>query len=284
MGRQAKVDTSHLLLDFTSYRLLSTGDILVGADGIHSQVRKHMLGSKSPTPKFDNMCIIYGLVPASTIDTSTTGIKFPAMMFTPSGVFMTLPIDPESKTLAWAISKSMTGDRTREEWRELERSGEGARQAKADYDDVKTEPVRSLIDKADDAQARLWPAYSIPDIPTWHTSRICLIGDAAHCLPPNGAQGAAMAFEDAAILTRLLASDGMTSYEELFIRFEKIRRPRIAELKRGSQKGGAMKAKTGPVGWYLKKWAFRGFFKWNGGVVQHNEETAYNVDEAKLEV
>ncbi|KAJ7258574.1 hypothetical protein C8J57DRAFT_1644506 [Mycena rebaudengoi] len=32
-------------------------------------------------------------------------------------------------------------------------------------------------------------AYSIPDLPTWHTPRVVLIGDAAHGLPPNGGMG-----------------------------------------------------------------------------------------------
>ncbi|KAJ7240176.1 hypothetical protein C8J57DRAFT_1245396 [Mycena rebaudengoi] len=32
-------------------------------------------------------------------------------------------------------------------------------------------------------------AYSIPDLPTWHTPRVVLIRDAAHGLPPNGGMG-----------------------------------------------------------------------------------------------
>lgn len=202
-------------------------------------------------------------------------------MFTPSGLFMTIPIDSEAKTLAWVINKATT-DRTREGWRELEHSGEAARLAKADYDDIPTQPVRSLLDNADDTNARMWAPYSIPALPKWHTSRVCLIGDAAHGLPPNG-QGSAMAFEDAAILTRLLTLEGTPDYEKLFSKFEAIRKPRVESL-RESSKGDLFKAKTGPWAWYLKKWVFRAFFWWNNGVLQHTKETTYDVDEVSIAV
>jgi 2-polyprenyl-6-methoxyphenol hydroxylase-like FAD-dependent oxidoreductase len=45
----------------------------------------------------------------------------------------------------------------------------------------------------------------------WHRGRVVLIGDAAHACPPTLAQGAAQAFEDAAVLAELLlAADSLT--------------------------------------------------------------------------
>ena len=43
--------------------------------------------------------------------------------------------------------------------------------------------------------------------PPWHRGRILLIGDAAHTTTPHHAQGAAMAVEDAVVLSELLAKD-----------------------------------------------------------------------------
>ncbi|KAJ7493103.1 hypothetical protein B0H11DRAFT_1911538 [Mycena galericulata] len=223
------------------------GDILIGADGMHSKVRQLVLGPQAPTPTFDGLCIVYGFLPASSAISPSADFTFPAFMFTPSGMFMTMPIDPEGTTLAWAINQSVE-ERSREEWRALERSGEAVRLAKADYDDIQTQPVRSLLDNADATNARLWAAYSIPDLPKWHTPRVCLIGDAAHGLPPNGAQGSAMAFEDAAILTRLLTSKDTTSYDQLFRQFEAIRRPRIQRVRQLGKASGAAKAKSGRIG------------------------------------
>jgi 2-polyprenyl-6-methoxyphenol hydroxylase-like FAD-dependent oxidoreductase len=265
---------------------------VIGADGMHSKVRQHILGSKAPTPTFDGTCIVYGFLPASSAISPSPDFTFPAFMFTPFGVFMTIPIDPAGETLAWVMHTTVE-ERSRDEWRALEQSGEAARRAAADFDDIQTQPVRSLLDNADESKARIWAAYSIPDLPTWHTPRVCLIGDAAHGLPPNGGMGSAMAFEDAALLTRLLtatkdastsSAKNTTSYEQLFRRFETIRRPRIKRLRRLGKASGEAKAKAGRVGWYVKKWAFRAFFGVKGGVLHHAEKPTYDVDQVNIEV
>ena len=256
------------------------GDVMIVADGIHSKVRQHILGSQAPTPIFDGLCIVNGFLPASSAVTPNPDLTFPAFMFTRSGVFMTIPIDAEAKTLAWGINKHVK-EHKRGEWRELERSGEVARLAKADYDNIHLQPLRSLLDNAEDKETKIWAPYSIPDLPTWHTPKVCLIGDAAHGLPPNG-QGSTLAFQDAALLTRLLISRDTTSYDDMFSRFETIRRPHIERLRQSSKTFNVLKAKTGPWVWYLKKWAFRAFFWWNGGVVHHGKETDFDFDEVDL--
>ncbi|KAJ7903213.1 hypothetical protein B0H13DRAFT_2512200 [Mycena leptocephala] len=259
------------------------GDILIGTDGMHSKVWQHVLGSKAPTPTFNGLCIVYGFLPASSAISPSADFTFPAFMFTPSGVFMTIPIDAEAKTLAWVINQPVK-ERSRDKWHELERSGEAVCLANADYDDIQTQPVCSLLDNADETKMRLWAAYSIPDLPTWHTPRVCLIGDMAHGLPLNSGQGSAMAFEDAAILTRLLTAKDMPSYEGLFRQFEVVWQPRIKCLRQLSKVSGAAKERTGQVGWFLKKWVFWAFFAWKGGVLQHAEKPTYDVDLVDIEV
>lgn len=188
---------------------------------------------------------------------------------------MAIPIDASGSTLAYGINKNTDVERTREGWAEFESSGEAARIAKADYDGVQTEPLRSILDRSDDGKARVWAPYSIPDIPTWHTQRVCLIGDAAHGLPPNGL-GSGLAFEDAALLTRMLVNKQETSgYTELFERFEQLRRARIAPIRKEGVANGFRK-ETGPLLWYLKKVLFRWFFWFKGGELKH--VTAYDVD------
>lgn len=203
------------------------------------------------------------------------------MFFTSSGLLMTIPFDPEGKELAWGINMTVEQDRSREGWAEFERSGEAARLAKSEYDDISFQPVRSLLDNADDSKARLWTPYRIPDIPTWHTNRCCLIGDAAHALPPNGL-GSTLAFEDAAMLVRLLESGNDKPYEQIFTHLERVRRPRIAPMRK-SDVGDAFKRKTGPWGWYFKKWLFRGFFWFNSGTINHDKEIAWSADDVKIE-
>jgi 2-polyprenyl-6-methoxyphenol hydroxylase-like FAD-dependent oxidoreductase len=62
-------------------------------------------------------------------------------------------------------------------------------------------------------------------LPSWSRGRVLLIGDAAHATPPNVAQGAAMAFEDALVLADTLASVGPEPAG--LHAYERRRRPRI---------------------------------------------------------
>ncbi|WVR04215.1 hypothetical protein IAU60_001215 [Kwoniella sp. DSM 27419] len=246
-------------------------------DGTTAKVREHVLGEAAPTPVYDGVCVVHGFVPAAAAVKPFPEYTFPSFLFTSTGMFMAIPMDQKGETLAWGINKTFE-ERSRAGWKELEVSGETARQAKADYAEVEVQPVRSLLDHAEETEAKMWPVYSIPRIAQWHTSRVCLIGDAAHSLPPNG-QGTALAFEDAALLTRLLALD--TDYARVFGRFQSLREPRVDKLRSSSKKMGAGKYETGPWVWYAKKWAFRGFFWWNSGVLRMHKGDV-DVDEMSL--
>ncbi|WWC64292.1 uncharacterized protein I303_106902 [Kwoniella dejecticola CBS 10117] len=257
------------------------GDILVGADGIHSKVRDHVLGPEAPTPIFTKTQVVNGFIPATAAVKPSPDFTFPAFVVTPGGIFMTLPIDSNAETLTWGITTSAV-ERTREGWTEYEKSGEAIRTAKQDFDDIQTEPVRSLLDNVDGSKARVWAPYSIPTLPRWHTERVCLIGDAAHALEPNG-QGSAIAFQDAALLSRFITSKSPdASYGQLFKRFEELRKPKIAEISKNSKPAGALKAKSGPWVWSLKKWAMWGFFTWNRGTLRMHKGPAYDVDDVDL--
>ncbi|WP_328752869.1 FAD-dependent oxidoreductase [Streptomyces sp. NBC_00285] len=56
---------------------------------------------------------------------------------------------------------------------------------------------------------------------SWHRGRVVLVGDAAHCCPPTMAQGAAMALEDAWVLSRLLTSEAAWDGELLTRYYER---------------------------------------------------------------
>ena len=51
------------------------------------------------------------------------------------------------------------------------------------------------------------PVFSSLLPPPWHSGRLVVIGDAAHCTTPHLASGASIAIEDAIVLARLLQSD-----------------------------------------------------------------------------
>ncbi|HEV8723306.1 MAG TPA: FAD-dependent monooxygenase [Candidatus Binatia bacterium] len=80
------------------------------------------------------------------------------------------------------------------------------------------EDIQAVIDSVDKDSCFRWSLYYRPPIATWSTRRATLLGDAVHATLPYLAQGAAMAIEDAAVLTRALRStdsvaDALQLYE-----------------------------------------------------------------------
>ncbi|KAF8131261.1 hypothetical protein K438DRAFT_1694925 [Mycena galopus ATCC 62051] len=256
------------------------GDFLIGADGIHSKVREHVLGPSAPTPTFLGSCIVSGSLPLSSIKAPPTW-NFPAVIFTAVGMIAVWPNDHTSTDASWYATEELP-PKDRDGWREYAESGAAARAAKANYASVQTEPIRSLMDNVQDDAVQLWVPHSMPDLPTWHRGRVCLIGDAAHALPPNG-QGSAMAFEDAAYLARLLSSEEALAcgFERVFAQFERNRRARVKAL----GDGGAVK-KGSPSAWkyILKKWAMSAYFAWHNYEVRDHRISSYDVTKQDVTV
>lgn len=50
----------------------------------------------------------------------------------------------------------------------------------------------------------IYPTWITPELPTWHTRGLVLVGDAAHAMPPSSGQGVSQALEDVQVLSMLL--------------------------------------------------------------------------------
>jgi 2-polyprenyl-6-methoxyphenol hydroxylase-like FAD-dependent oxidoreductase len=85
-----------------------------------------------------------------------------------------------------------------------------------------------------------WPLSDLPALPRYSAGRICLIGDAAHAMPPSAGQGASLALEDAMVLAMCLRDLGAP--EPAFQRFERLRRPRVEAIARIARRNGSPKS------------------------------------------
>jgi len=72
----------------------------------------------------------------------------------------------------------------------------------------------------------------------WFKGRVLLIGDAAHATTPNMGQGAALALEDASVLSEMLV--GTTSWSEIMPAFVDRREPRVRFVVDQSRRMGRM--------------------------------------------
>jgi salicylate hydroxylase/6-hydroxynicotinate 3-monooxygenase len=93
-----------------------------------------------------------------------------------------------------------------------------------------------------------WAVFERDALPTWHTGRVVLLGDACHPMTPYMAQGAASALEDAAVLTRVLAECDADGAQEAFATYEATRKPRATAIQTGSSQNTWLRGQTDP-GW-----------------------------------
>ncbi|MCZ7414865.1 MULTISPECIES: FAD-dependent monooxygenase [unclassified Streptomyces] len=75
----------------------------------------------------------------------------------------------------------------------------------------------------------------------WHTGRLALAGDAAHCMPPTLAQGAAMCLEDAQVLADSLTAEHADVAEALAA-YQARRLPRVRAVADASMRLGELLA------------------------------------------
>jgi 2-polyprenyl-6-methoxyphenol hydroxylase-like FAD-dependent oxidoreductase len=87
--------------------------------------------------------------------------------------------------------------------------------------------------------------FDRPPAPRWHRGRVVLLGDAAHPTTPNLGQGACMAIEDAIVLARAIVE--APDCESAFTRFHRIRARRTASTVRLSRWWGRIGLWKHPV-------------------------------------
>ncbi|MEM7098653.1 MAG: FAD-dependent monooxygenase [Pseudomonadota bacterium] len=171
------------------------GDVLIGADGIHSPTRAQMLGPDKP--HFTGNVAWRAVVPIERLGALAPNPTACAWMGR-GGHCVTYRL--RGGTLANLVAVIERDDWMSESWTE-----QGSREeALAEFGDWHA-TIRAIIENAD-AHYR-WALFDRAPFDTWVDGRVALLGDAAHPMLPFMAQGAAMAAEDAWVLAHELTQD-----------------------------------------------------------------------------
>jgi 2-polyprenyl-6-methoxyphenol hydroxylase-like FAD-dependent oxidoreductase len=173
----------------------ASGDVLVGADGIHSRTRR-LIDPDAPEPRYSGQHVVYGYVPGNPAGLDPDEYH----MIRGSRAFFGVTV-PGGDGRTWWFARirgegPAAGLRP-DQWRDLV--------LQMCRDDAT--PAHALI-AASGTDIVGGDSYDIPTTPHWHNARMVLAGDAAHAAVPAAAQGASMAIEDAvALATALHAHD-----------------------------------------------------------------------------
>jgi 2-polyprenyl-6-methoxyphenol hydroxylase-like FAD-dependent oxidoreductase len=220
------------------------GDFLIGADGVHSAVRAHVIPD-GPKP-FDTGLIGFGgFVPRSLIENTPAGQRV-ATTFGQSGFFGYgfCSSDPEDGVMWWSTQPSHGVSAAT--YRAMDQ--EALRQHLRDFHAGWHDPVPQIVDAAENIVVT--DTLDVATLPTWSRKRTLLIGDAAHATSPHAGQGASLALEDAMRLGRLMRDGqelGLT-----FQNFEHERRPRAEKIVALARRNGNSKREFSATGAWVR--------------------------------
>lgn len=189
------------------------GDVLIGADGIHSGTRQRLFGPDKP--RATGLTALRGLVEADKVaDLDLPRIS--AVWLGPGRSMVNYWV-AGGRLMNWiGIVPSGTGDI--EDW-----GAQGTREEAMHAFEGWHPTVRGMIERTG-APFKM-TMYDRTSLESWGRGPVTLLGDACHAMLPFHAQGACMAIEDAWVLARCLEQAGSVPQAGLR-RYESLRMDR----------------------------------------------------------
>ena len=216
------------------------GDLLIGADGIHSRTRR-IIDPAAPGARY---------IPVLNIGGYASDVRVPAdpgtfRMIFGKRAFFGYAVHPSGEVWWFANpprsdepSKSELAAISTPQWRKMLTdlfAGDGT-------------PAVEIV-SATPGELSGWATYDLPSVPTWRRGPMIIIGDAAHATAPSSGQGASMAIEDAVVLARCLRD--LPDTRGAFAAYERLRRRRVERIVAHGARTSNSKA-AGPVGRVLR--------------------------------
>lgn len=229
-ARVASIDERDdgVVLGFEGGCAAAQSELVIGADGIKSVVRRAILGDDRPV--FTGQVAWRCTVPTERIAPELR-----------TDIVSTIWCGPHNHAVTYYLRSAGLLNFVGCVEREWEEESWTARRSweELDADYQGWHPmVRAVIDAVDRDACFRWALNNRAVASRWSTARTTLLGDAVHATLPYMAQGAAMAIEDAAVLARALELPLPLS--EQLARYAAHRAPRTARVVRESTEMGEL--------------------------------------------
>ena len=217
------------------------GDLLLGADGIHSATRRTM-DPAAPKPTYTGLLSVGGYSHSTTIAPTPDTQHF---VFGRRAFFGYLVRD--SGEVWWFVNLARPDEPSREELAATSTQEWKRRLLELFADDL---PRISEILQATHSEIGAYPVHDLQATPTWHRGPVALVGDAAHATSPNAGQGASQAMEDALVVAKCLGD--IPQVDGAFAAYERLRRDRAEKVVAYSHRIGRSKTVSNPVGVWMR--------------------------------
>jgi len=201
------------------------GDVVVGADGIHSTLRPYVFPPS--TPVFHGTISYRGLVAHERLPDWPTDRW--QMWAGPSKHFLVFPV--RHGQMINYVGFVPADEEMKESW-----SAAGDPEVlRGEFEgwDARIGSVLKQVDKT-----FRWALYDREPLPTWTKGRLTLLGDAAHPMLPHLGQGANQSIEDGIALATILGRLDSAVVPAALLAYERLRRERVAQIQLGARKHG----------------------------------------------
>jgi len=217
------------------------GDLLVGADGIHSATRQ-LLVPGSPEPAYTGLVGVGGYSRSTTIPPTPDTQHF---VFGRRAFFGYLV--RESGEIWWFANLARPQKPSRQELAAISSHQWKRHLLELFAGDL---PLIGEIIQSTGSDIGAHVVEDLAATPVWHRGPVVLIGDAAHATSPNAGQGASLAMEDALVLAKCLRD--LPEVERAFATYERLRRQRAEKIVAYSHRIGRSKTISNPLGVWIR--------------------------------
>ncbi|MGS2644444.1 FAD-dependent monooxygenase [Streptosporangium sp. LJ11] len=211
-------------------------DLVVAADGVHSTVR-HLLWPEAPGPRFWGNTVWRGIAHADGVDA--------AMTLGRGQYFLAMPVGRGRVYWALGARADRPGLRHDDELAEV-------RRRVGHWHD----PIPRLLEATAPEAVLHHDITDLDPLSGYVRGRVVLLGDAAHAMHPDMAQGAAQSLEDAVVLAAALAESG-DDIPAALARYDEQRRPRTQTIVKQARAKGLGSTSGNAVGYHLRTTVLR---------------------------
>ncbi|OQE07275.1 hypothetical protein PENVUL_c014G01135 [Penicillium vulpinum] len=216
------------------------GDVVIGADGVHSVARRHVAGSDKKAFSSGKNAFRFMVSRKAVLDDPESAhlvrdLGSVDMWHSSDSKVVIYPcVNNEMLNFVCIHPDNLSNIGVSKGWDQAV-DKDTLLEIYKDYDPV----VRKILAKADAQTLKIWPLLDMETLPTWVDHRLVLMGDAAHPFLPYRASGGAMALEDGIALAVLLPGD--LPKEEIHERlklYEKARHERVTRIQEHTRDSG----------------------------------------------